>query len=190
VFLDRYVISSTLAMIGMASAGLAVVRERLARGGRLAALAVLAGLLLLGGQQTAKVEAQPFKVDDAPSIIRYIESRSRPGDAVAYAGGGLRTLIEASLPGPHDPFPLDVALAPGGEAFLQHDLYAREVTATELATRLQMVERLWLVTDPLDQRSPQGGPFGALWPVVTSTFRPSVAASFQSVDVTLLIRQP
>jgi mannosyltransferase len=188
VFIDRYVICSVVAMVALVAAGLTALRDRWGGGGRVAAAAALATLIVLGGQRSAHVEAEAFKVDNAPAVIAFIESHAQPADAVAYAGGGLRILIEASLPRSKADFPADVALAPGGEAFRQHDLYAREVSAPVLATRLETVHRLWLVTDPVDQRYPQGGPFAALRPLVTAAFAPAGTTSFGAVEVTLLTR--
>ena len=104
-------------------------------------------------------------MDNAPAVVE-LHPGPEPGagDAVAYAGGGLRTVLEASL-GRHGPFPDDVALAPGGEAFRQHDLYAREVTRRELSARLATVQRLWLVTDPGTSNTPRGS-LRALKPMV------------------------
>jgi mannosyltransferase len=185
-YIDRYVISSALALVGLAAAGLAVLRQH---GGRLVATAVLAALLLIGGQRTARLEAYPYKVDNAPAMVDFIRSQNHPGDAVAYAGGGLRILVESAV-GRHGAFPPDIALAPGGEAFRQHDLYAREVDAAQLRARLESVQRLWMITDPSDQRYPQGGPFATLKPMVMATFAPSDTTSFGATEVTLLVRRP
>lgn len=198
VFIDRYVICSTLALVGLAAAGLMAIRDHIGGGGgggggpagRLVAGAILAGLVVLGGQRSAHVEAEPFKVDNAPAVVGFIRAGAQPGDAVVYAGGGLRTLIEATLPrvGAAGGFPPDVALAPGGEAFRQHDLYAREVAAPQLAARLVGIRRLWLITDPNDQRYPQGGPFATIRPQVTAEFGSGTTRSFGAIDVTLLVR--
>jgi hypothetical protein len=191
VFIDRYLICSTLALVGLAGAGLATLRERLRpkRLGQVAALAVLAGLLVLSGQRVARIESAPYKVDNAPAVARFIQAHAQPGDAVAYAGGGLRIVIDASLPAGGS-FPVDVALAPGGDASLQSDLYAREVDGPQLESRLATVRRLWLVTDPSDQDYPQGGPFLQLRPLVTATYAPTTTTSFGTIDVTLLVRHP
>ncbi|MDQ6617579.1 MAG: hypothetical protein M3083_23235 [Actinomycetota bacterium] len=193
-FLDRYVICSTLAMVGVAAAGLEALRDRLPGAGRIVTLTILAVLLLLAGQGTARLEAQPFKVDNAPAAVDFIRAHSRPGDAVVYAGGGLRTLMESSLTGrpsagTRQTLPPDIALAAKGQAYLQHDLYAREVTAPELLSRLASVLRLWLVTDPSDQQFPVGGPFAQLKPLVRATFTAGATTSFGAVDVTLLVRR-
>ena len=190
VFIDRYLIPSVAAMVAVVAIGATALAARLGNRGRLLALGSVALVVLVGGQHVARLEAQPYKVDNGPGVVRFIQSQAQGGDAVAYAGGGLRTLIEASTSRAPGPFPPDVALAPGGEAFRQHDLYAREVDAAVLADRLAVVQRLWLITDPGDQRYPQGGPFVALRPVVAADFRSAVTASFGSVEVTLLVRQP
>jgi hypothetical protein len=192
-FIDRYVICSTVAMVGLVAAGLVAIRDRLGGAGgagQWVSLAVLAGLVVLGGQRSAHVEAQPFKVDNAPAVVGLIRAGAQPGDAVVYAGGGLRTLVEATLPrAGAGPFPPDVALAAGGEAFFQHDLYAREVTPGVLATRLVAIRRLWLVTDPNDQRYPLGGPFASLRSQVTAEFAAVTTTSFGAIEVTLLRRR-
>jgi hypothetical protein len=173
-------------MVGLAAAGLSVLRHV---GGRVVAAAVLAALLLIGGQRTARLQAYRYKVDDAPAMVALIRAQNRPGDAVAYAGGGLRILVESAI-GRHGVFPPDIALAPGGEAFRQHDLYAREVDAAQLAARLESVQRLWMVTDPSDQRYPQGGPFAELKALVGATFAQGETNSFGATEVTLLVRRP
>ena len=190
VFIDRYLIPSAVALVALAASGATLLAARLGNLGRLLAVGGVGLILLLGGQHVAQSEARPYKVDNGPGVVRFIQSQAQAGDAVAYAGGGLRTLIEASTSRAPGPFPPDVALAPGGEAFRQHDLYAKEVGAGVLAGRLAPVQRLWLITDPGDQRYPQGGPFAALRPVVAADFRSAATASFGSVDVTLLVRQP
>ncbi len=194
-FIDRYVICSALALVALAGAGLAALRDRLGHAGgsagwgRLVAFGVLAGLVVLGGQRVARIEAAPVKVDDAPAVIRFLQAHAETGDAIAYAGGGLRTVLDASLPHGTS-LPLDVALAPHGQASFQHDLYAREVDAPALRARLATVERLWLVTDPGDQQYPRGGPFAQLEPLVLATFGPGPHTSFGTIDVTLLVRRP
>jgi mannosyltransferase len=183
-FIDRYVICSAVALIGLVAAGLSVVREW---AGRLAAMVVLAALVVLGMQRIATVEATPFKVDNAPAVVAFIGARARPGDVIGYAGGGLRILVDASRHG-QQAFPPDVALAPGGEEYRQHDLYAREVSPAVLEQRLATVQRLWLLTDPSDLRYPQGGPFAVLRSRVSSEFQARAGGSFGAVDVTLLVR--
>jgi len=187
-YIDRYVICSAVAMIGLAAAGFEAARKR---AGPVVALALLAVLVTVGAQHVAQVEAGPFKVDNAPGAWSFIANHAQPGDALGYAGGGLRIVMDAAAPrspGPA-PIPLDVALAPRGEAFLQHDLYAREVSAAELGQRLAGVSRLWLVTDSRDHRYPSDGPFGQLRPVVTADFAPSSSGSFGAIDVTLYLRR-
>jgi hypothetical protein len=188
VFIDRYVICSALAVVGLATAGLAALAGRLGSAGWLAAGAVLAVLLILGGRQVSRIEAAPFKVDNTPAVVAFIQAHARPGDAVAYAGGGLRTVVMATLP-QGATFPTDVALAPGGDARLQSDLYAREVSAPLLETRLATVNRIWMVTDPSDQRYPQGGPFLQLKSLVTATYPVDTTTSFGTIDVALLVRR-
>lgn len=189
-FIDRYVICSTVAVVGLAAAGLASIRDRLGAPGRWVGLVILAALVVLGGQRSAHVEAEPFKVDNAPAVVAFIRAGAQPGDAVVYAGGGLRALMEATFSqGRAGDFPPDIALAPGGEAFLQHDLYAREVSPAVLVTRLVAVQRLWLITDPTDQRYPHGGPFASLRPQVTAAFGSAATNSFGAIEVTLLRRR-
>jgi hypothetical protein len=182
-----------LALVGLAAAGLAALRDRLAPLGPLAravAPAILAGLLVIGGQRVARSEAAPFKVDNAPAVVSFIQQQAQGGDAVAYAGGGLRTVLEATPGGRSSTFPEDVALAPGGQASLQHDLYAREVRAPVLVTRLAAVWRIWLITDPGDQQFPQGGPFAQLKPLILADFKAGPTTPFGTIDVTLLTRMP
>jgi mannosyltransferase len=179
-FLDRYVICSTVAVIGLAVAGISAVRVR---AGGAAALIVVFVLSALGVQRIVALERQPFKYENAPAVVTFIAGHARPGDAIGFGSGGLRTVVDLYLGG--RPFPTDVALAPGGDAARQPDLYARQVGAAMLERRLAGIRRLWLVTDPTDHRYPSSGPFAALRVQVTETFRLTEVASFPGMDVTL-----
>jgi hypothetical protein len=121
-------------------------------------------------------------------VVSFIARQARPDDAVGFAGGGLRTVIDAYLR-PGGSFPFDIAVAPGGEATRQHDIYAREVNSATLWQRLAGVQRLWLVTDPTNGRYPPYGPFASLRPGVTREFQPTIKASFPGIDVTLYTRK-
>ncbi len=184
-FIDRYLICSAVAMVGMVAVGLDELRRRAGPALPLAALAVL---VLLGGQRAVKLEAQPLKIDNAPGAVAFISSHAAAGDAVAYAGGGMRTVIETAVPA-SIPWPSDVARAPGGETFRQHDLYAREVPAAELAARLGPVQRLWMVTDSKDHRYPRGGQWAQIRPLVTGQFTVGLRESFDAIDLTLYVRR-
>jgi hypothetical protein len=186
-FIDRYVLSSTVAMIGLAGLGIDVLRKR---GGLIPALAVLVLLAGLGVQHIAKYEREPFKVDNAPAVVAFVAAQARPGDAIGFSGGGVRAVIDAAG-APPTGFPNDIALAPGGEAFRQHDLYAREVNEQALGLRLAPVNRLWLVTDPgVDGRFPRDGPWAQLRPALLKVFAPDASATMGSLAVTLYVRGP
>jgi mannosyltransferase len=184
-FIDRYIICSTVAAIGLAAFGLDVIRRRASAAMALTTMIVLAAL---GGQQIATLEAQSFKYENPPNVVSFIARQARPDDAVGFAGGGLRTVIDAYLR-PGGSFPFDIAVAPGGEATRQHDIYAREVNPATLWQRLAGVQRLWLVTDPTNGRYPPYGPFASLRPGVTREFQPTIKASFPGIDVTLYTRK-
>lgn len=187
-YVDRYVICSTLAMVVLATAGLDALR-RVAHA--VVAVAVLGGLLALGGRRIARIEARPYKVENAPAVVAFIAARDQPGDVVGYAGGGMRILIEsAQAAAAGRPFPSDVALAPRGEEFLQPDLYAKEVTPGVLLSRLGPVRRIWLLTNRSDNRYPLVGPFASARSQVESRFHAESTTSFGTMDVTLLVRQP
>jgi hypothetical protein len=141
----------------------------------------------LGLSRIARLEGEPFKYENPPAVVGFVASQTQPGDAVGFAGGGLRTVIDAYLR-PGEAFPDDIALASGGEALHQHDIYAREVGPAALAARLSGVQRLWLITDPSNHRYPPFGPFASLRPAVARGFQPAVMASFPGIDVTLYIR--
>jgi len=179
-FLDRYVICSTVAVIGLSAAGIWVVRAKFGPGAALVTVLVLSAL---GVSQIIRLERQPFKYENVPAVIALISGQTRPGDAIGFGSGGLRTVCELYLG--VEPFPTDVAMAPGGEASRQHDLYAREVSEATLAQRLEGVDRLWLVTDPTDHRYPSSGPFAPLRAEVTGSFRVTAAVTFPGMDVTL-----
>jgi len=182
-FLDRYVICSTVAVIGLAALGVKALR---AHTGAAAALAVLLALAALGAQRIVTLEREPFKYENAPAVVAFVAGQAQRGDAIGFGSGGLRTVTDLYLGA--GPFPTDVALAPGGDAELQHDLYARQVSAPILQERLAGVERLWLVTDPTDHHYPSSGPFAPLRAEVTRNFRETLAASFPGMDVTLYRR--
>lgn len=184
-FIDRYVICSTIGIIGLAAVGLDILRTRRASALALAALVLLAGL---GVARIGRLEGAPFKYENPPVVVSFISRQSRQGDVVGFAGGGLRTVIDANLR-PGQPFPADIALAAGSAAAQQHDIYAREVDPPTLLTRLSGVERLWLVTDPSNHRYPPFGPFAPLRPAVARVFQPEMAASFPGIDVTLYTRR-
>jgi mannosyltransferase len=184
-FVDRYVICSTVAAIALAGLGIDVVRKR---AGRVVAWTVFGLLVVLGGQRTAAVERAPLKGENPPAVVSFLQGQARPGDAIGFGGGGLRTVIDAYLPNDQG-FPGDIALAPGGQAWLQHDVYAREVSSATLQSRLTGIDRLWLVTDPSDHRYPTYGPFSALRPDVSQAFQPATRASFPGIDVTLYVRR-
>jgi len=184
-FIDRYVICSTIGIIGLGAVGLDILRRRRAQVVALAALGLLAGL---GLSRIARFEGAPFKYENPPAVVSFISDQSRQGDAVGFAGGGLRTVIDAYVR-PGQPFPDDIALATGGAAARQPDIYAREVDPPTLLTRLSGVERLWLVTDPSNHRYPPFGPFAPLRPAVAGVFQPRLAASFPGIDVTLYARR-
>ena len=184
-FIDRYVICSTIGIIGLAAAGLEVVRKRAGYALALAVLVLVAGL---GLARIARLEGQSFKYENPPAVVSFIASQTRRGDAIGFAGGGLRTVVDTYLR-PGNPFPGDIALAPGGAATNQHDVYALEVDPATLAVRLAGVERLWLVTDPSNHRYPPFGPFAPLRPVVEGAFQPAIDGSFPGIDVTLYTRR-
>jgi mannosyltransferase len=184
-FVDRYVICSTVAAIALVGLGLEVVRRR---AGSMVAWALVGLLVVLGGQRAAALERAPLKGEDPPAVVSFLSRQTQGGDAIGFGGGGLRTVIDAYLP-KQARFPTDVALAPGGEAWLQHDVYAREVSSPTLAARLAGVNRLWLVTDPGDRRYPTYGPFSSLRANVTQAFQPVTNASFPGIDVTLYVRR-
>lgn len=187
-YVDRYVICSTLAVVVLATAGLDALR-RVAHAA--VAVAVLAGLLVLGGRRIATIEARPYKVENAPAVVAFIAARDQPGDVIGYAGGGMRILIEsAQAAAAGRPFPSDIALAPGGEEFLQPDLYAKEVSPGVLLSRLGTVRRIWLLTNRSDNRYPLLGPFAAARSQVESRFHAEATTSFGTMDITLLVRQP
>jgi hypothetical protein len=184
-FIDRYVICSTIGIIGLAAVGLDILRSRRTQVLALAVLGLLAGL---GLARIARFEGAPFKYENPPAVVSFIARQSRQGDAVGFAGGGLRTVIDAYLRA-GQPFPDDIALAAGGAAAKQPDIYAREVDPPTLLTRLSGLERLWLVTDPSNHRYPPFGPFAPLRPAVARAFQPEMAASFPGIDVTLYARR-
>jgi mannosyltransferase len=183
-FIDRYVICSTVAIIGLAAVGVGALRKR---AGWVFALATLVLLAALGVARIGRLEGQAFKYENPPAVVSFIERQTRTGDAIGFAGGGLRTVIDTFLQ-PGTAFPDDVALAPGGQASKQDDVYAREVNSASLAVRLASVERLWLVTDPTNHGYPPYGPFTPLRETVVRAFKPTMTGSFPGIDVTLYTR--
>lgn len=175
-FVDRYVICSTVALLGLACLGLGAVRRPVA----VALLGVLVGVGLV---QVARTERARFKYEDPPGVAAYISARTQPGDAIGFGSGGLRTVIDMYV-GAGRPFPADVAVAPGGQAWRQDDAYAREVGPDALAARLAGVGRLWLVTDPTDHGYPSSGPFAAL----RGAYRRGAVVAFPGMDVALYTR--
>jgi mannosyltransferase len=175
-YTDRYVICSTIAMIGLVAVGLDALRVRAV------ALLLLAVLVAVGLSSVTRLEGRPFKYENPPAVVSFVASQTQPGDAVAYSGGGLRTVVDTYRQ-LGTAFPVDIAVAPGG-----HDIYARQVGAAGLAARLAGVERLWLITDPTDRRYPSYGPFVSLRADFFRSFAASSSASFPGIDVTLYVR--
>ncbi|MGH9126048.1 MAG: hypothetical protein ACRDZ8_15180 [Acidimicrobiales bacterium] len=187
-FLDRYVITSTVAALGLGAIWLHELR-RLA--GPVVAAVVAAALAVLGFSGIVAAEAQPYKYENVPAVVGFVAARSRPGDAIGFDGGGLRTAIDAYLPAPPGgrghlaAFPVDVALAAGGDAFLQRDLYAREVAPELLAERLKKVRRVWMITDPSSGIYPTIGAFTNLRIPFLAEFSKAGTNFFPGIDVTL-----
>jgi len=184
VFIDRYVICSTLAAIGLTALGLELVR----RWSRIAATVLLLALVVIGGEAVIRLERAPFKYENPPVLVAFVVRQTEPGDVVGFGSGGLRTVIDAYLPR-GAAFPNDVALAPGGESWLQDQDYAREVSAPVLAVRLASVDRLWFITDPSDHGYPNDGPFATLRGSILQSFRRVMTTSFPGIDVTLYVRR-
>jgi hypothetical protein len=185
-FVDRYVIASTIGAIGCAAIGLRAAAS-MSVVGRVVAGGLLAALLVTGAQHITALERRPYKYEDPPAVVAFISRQARPGDAVGFGGGGLRTVVDAYAPTAGN-FPIDVAVAPGGDTWRQGDIYAREVSSATLHERLAGVDRFWLVTDPSDHRYPSDGAFAPLRTTVTAQFRAVVRGSFPGIDVTLYVR--
>jgi mannosyltransferase len=184
-FIDRYVICSTVALIGLAVMGLDLVTKR---AGIVAAVLLLALPVAIGAQHIAALERHPYKYENPPAVVAFLAGQTKPGDVIGFGGGGLRTVVDRYV-SPGVPFPADISLAPGGEAARHHDIYGLEVSSAALERRLSAIERLWLVTDPTNGRYPSSGPFTSLRPLVTRTFQRAAAASFPGMDVTLYVRR-
>ena len=96
-FVDRYLIASlgagTVLVAGF-------VTELAARRGRACAGAVLAVLVVAGLSAQLRLEARPFKVEDARAAARLIASDRLPGDTV-YAASGLWGALGRYLPPEH-----------------------------------------------------------------------------------------
>ena len=184
VFVDRYVISSTVAAIGLAAFGL----ERVARRSVAAATVLLLLLVVVGGRAVLDLERAPYKYEDPPVLVAFVARHTLPGDAVGFGSPGLRTVVDSYLR-PGTAFPVDVALAPGGQAWLQDEDYARELSPALLVGRLASVDRLWFVTDPLDHGYPTSGSFFALRTSILRSFQRAATTHFPGIDVTLYVRR-
>ena len=179
-FLDRYVICSTVAVIGLSAAGVWVVHTKVGPG---AALVVVLALSALGVSQIVTLERQPYKYEDAPAGVAFISRQTRRGDAIGFGSGGLRTVSDLYLG--VGPFPADIAMAPGGEASRQHDLYAPrgERGDAGAATRRRGPTLAGHRSDrpPL----PVVRTVRALRAEVTGSFRVTTAVTFPGMDITL-----
>jgi mannosyltransferase len=112
-FVDRYLIASLGAGTVLVAGG---VTELAARRGRVLAAAALAVLVVAGVGADQRLEARPFKVQDARAAARLIASGRRPGDTV-YAASGLWGAIERYLP----PAPGNGPVAGTGRVWLVSD---------------------------------------------------------------------
>jgi hypothetical protein len=171
-FTARYVIFSTMALIGLAALGFTRFRSRTL------AAAVLAAAVALGLHQELRYEREPFKYENPPTVVGFVAAHVLPGDAVAYSGGGLRTLVDYY----GGVTAADVALA--GPT---RDIYPRQVGVITLAARLSSVQRVWMITDPSDHRYPTYGPFAGLRSSFAASFVPVIETSFPGIDVTLYV---
>jgi hypothetical protein len=93
-FVDRYVICSTVAVIGLAAVGLDVVRKR---AGHALAWTLVVVLAFVGVQRIVALEREPLKGENPPAVVAFLRTEARPGDAIGFGGGGLRTVSPATL---------------------------------------------------------------------------------------------
>jgi mannosyltransferase len=181
VFLDRYVICSTLGVVGLAAVGADAVRARV---GPVVAAAILVVPVVVGARHVAALERAPYKYEDPPAVIALVNGAARPGDALGFGGGGLRIVIDAYVRS-GDPLPTDVARGAGAG----QGAYAAEVDPATLRRRLASVDRLWLITDPTDRRFPSAGPWASLRSEVAADFSVQSANTTPGIDVTLYVRR-
>ena len=182
-FVDRYIVSSALGIIGLAALGVAALRRW---AGATAAALALAVAAAPGAVAVLRLERAPFKYENPPAVVATITGGTQAGDAVGFGGGGLRTVIDLYRP-PGSAFPTDISLAAGPPGGGQR-VYAPETDAITLRRRLAGVTRLWLVTDPSDHRYPSSGPLATVRSTVLSGFRVGMAWSSPGIDVTLYVR--
>jgi hypothetical protein len=93
----------------------------------------------------ADIEACLAKPPDYAALHRRARVARGSCGTHAAAGSGRRPsggCSDAAIP------PADIALAPGGQADKVHDLFAKEVGARTLTSRLARRERVWVVSLP------------------------------------------
>lgn len=153
---------AVLAAVGVvALASLAARRgvgaERRARAVAVAAALVVAGVVMVPG--VVHVRERAYDFDDAPTAAAQLAAQSAPGDAVVYAGGVSRPLVQRyAWPVVADQGRLDDALLVAGP--LESDTRSgRQLPAGEREQALAAHDRVWLVgtmavaTDDLNRRS-------------------------------------
>jgi mannosyltransferase len=144
-WVDRYLIGIVPAFGVVAGLAVSVLRERL---GTVAAVA-LAAVLALGALRATAGESHPAVTgDDLRGAATFVAAHTQPDDRLIYAPAfarvGLQYYLERDGGGPAR-VPRDLALDPRQTAVIRGDLFARELPAPEIATRIRAARRLWVL---------------------------------------------
>lgn len=141
LFGSSYLIAVVPAYVIIASVGIVALARRWA-------IIVPVALAVVAGSIVASVKPDP-PYEDYRAAARLVYEGARRGDAIGFSPAWARTGIlvyfrqfdgEAS-----ERVPVDVALAPDGDAERVGDIFAREVGPKELVRRLEGYPRLWIV---------------------------------------------
>jgi mannosyltransferase len=145
LFIDRYLISVVPVLAILAAVGLAWLVQR----SRPAAAA--AAVILIALSAMARIDLEPVDDEDLRAAADTIARESMPGDGIAYVPAFARVGEEWYLerePVDVDQLPEDFGIAPDGRPEQVGDLYAREVSPEDLASRERQHPRVWLISYP------------------------------------------
>ncbi len=159
---SRYLVPITPALVILIAFAVLRLRPKVLQAGVLAVALALSAL-------SVRERLQEEAVEDLPAGAELLLEASQPTDAVVYSGAATRTpflwVLEQQADG--RPLPRDIALAPGGTTSEVRDLFAEEVAASTLATRLASCDRVWVISLPASLWHPTPEPMQA---VQRSTF--------------------
>ncbi len=150
---DRYMVPITPALAILIAFAITRLRTRAMQAGVLAVVLALSAV-------SVRDRLQRGAIEDLPAGAEMLLEASRPTDAVVYSGAATRTpfLWVLEQQAGDRPLPRDIAVAPEGTPDQVRDLFAKEVDASALATRLASCDRVWVISLPASTWHPTPEP--------------------------------